>query len=121
MDWGEWEGATLADLRSRHSEEFRANEQRGWDFRPAGGESPREVLARVRAWIEEVSTRESSVAAVTHKGVLRALFAAATGWDMLGKPPQRLLPGCLHRFAVDESQRLSVVECNIALATREFL
>ena len=39
--------------------------------------------------------------AVTHKGVMRAVLAAATGWDMTGKPPLRLQGGALHRFEVD--------------------
>ena len=28
--------------------------------------------------------------AVTHRGVIRAILAEATGWDMRGKPPARL-------------------------------
>ena len=53
--------------------------------------------------------------AVTHKGVLRAVLAAATGWDMTGKPPIRLQNGALHRFAVDARGRISVLECNVPL------
>ena len=53
--------------------------------------------------------------AVTHKGVLRAVLAAATGWDMMGKPPVRLQSGALHRFAVDPDGRVSIVECNVPL------
>src|SRR6476620_9293983 len=48
MHWGEWEGRLLAELREELGEPMRENEARGWDFRPAGGESPREVWARIR-------------------------------------------------------------------------
>ena len=87
MDWGEWEGQTLAVLRESLGEAMRENEARGLDFRPPHGESPREVLARVEAWLREVAT---PALAVTHRGVIRAVLAQATGWDMRGKPPFKL-------------------------------
>ncbi len=43
MNWSEWEGRTLAGLRAEFGAAFAANEARGLDFRPAGGESPRAV------------------------------------------------------------------------------
>ncbi len=51
MDWGDWEGLTLDEICARHGEEFARNEARGLDFRPPGGESPREVLERLRPWL----------------------------------------------------------------------
>ena len=51
MDWGEWEGFTLDELRSRHGAEFARNEAAGLDFRPPGGESPRDVMRRVQRWL----------------------------------------------------------------------
>src|SRR5690606_38605102 len=42
-DWGEWEGRTLPALRAALGEAMAANEARGLDFRPPGGESPRDV------------------------------------------------------------------------------
>jgi probable phosphoglycerate mutase len=95
MHWGAWEGRRLADLRTELGEEMARNEARGLDFRPSGGESPREVLARVRAWIEEL---QEPTFAVTHRGVIRALLALATGWDMTGKPPAKLDWNAVHLF-----------------------
>ncbi|MEN8575482.1 histidine phosphatase family protein, partial [Klebsiella pneumoniae] len=40
MRWGDWEGRRLADLRAEGVAAMQANEARGLDFRPAGGESP---------------------------------------------------------------------------------
>jgi len=116
MDWGDWEGYGLEDLCQRFGDAFARNEAAGLDFRPPGGESPRDVRARVVSWLGEVAARGEPVVAVTHKGVLRAVLAAATGWDMMGKPPVRLQNGTLHRFAVDTHGRISVVECNVPLA-----
>jgi broad specificity phosphatase PhoE len=97
MSWGAWEGRRLADLRDELGDTMRANEARGWDFRPQGGESPREVLARVCSWLMEI---EEPTLAVTHRGVIRAVFAAASGWDMLGKPPVKLDWSALHFFTI---------------------
>jgi probable phosphoglycerate mutase len=99
MSWGAWEGRKLDELRAALGEAMRANEARGWDFRPEGGESPREVLARVREWLGEIS---APTLAVTHRGVIRAILAAATGWDMTGKPPARLEWHALHLFTVSD-------------------
>lgn len=95
MDWGTWEGRTLAGLRAELGAAMAANEARGLDFRPHGGESPREVLARVSAWL---SGLDAPTLAVTHRGVIRVVFAAATGWDMTGKPPAKLDWSAVHFF-----------------------
>jgi broad specificity phosphatase PhoE len=115
MDWGEWEGLTLDDLRARHGAEFDRNEARGLDFRPPRGESPRDVLERLRPWLMRANASAEPVVAVTHLGVLRVMLAAATGWDMTGKAPVRLRGDALHRFAVDGRGRVSIVECNVPL------
>ena len=43
--------------------------------------------------------------------------ALATGWEMTGKPPIRLQPATLHRFALARGPALAVVESNVPLAT----
>ncbi len=116
MDWGQWEGATLAALRERHGSAFTRAEARGLDFRPPAGESPRDVLARVRSWLSELAHEDAAVVAVTHNGVLRALLAAATGWDMIDRAPFKLRPGCVHQFRIDGDGGLAVVACNMPLA-----
>ncbi|HEX9395473.1 MAG TPA: histidine phosphatase family protein [Burkholderiales bacterium] len=98
MHWGAWEGRRLADLRREFGAAMRENEARGLDFRPEQGESPREVLQRVNSWIEELKL---PTLAVTHRGVIRAVLAQATGWDMLGPPPVKLDWDAVHLFRVD--------------------
>jgi len=114
MDWADWEGQRLDALHARHGDAFVANERRGLDFRPAGGESPREVIARIRRWLATLDGH-SPIVAVTHNGVLRVLLAIATGWDMTGKPPVKLRPGTLHRFALSSDGALSACEWNVPL------
>lgn len=110
MNWGEWQGELLHELRARLGAEMRANEDRGLDFRPPGGESPREQMRRVLAWMRGL--REPTLA-VTHRGVIRVTLAAATGWDMLGKPPAKLDWTAVHFFDVDEEGRPRVRELNV--------
>jgi probable phosphoglycerate mutase len=116
MDWGEWEGFTLAELRTRFGPAMAAAEARGLDFRPPGGESPRDVQARLGPLLAEIAAEGRPVVAVTHKGVIRAVLARATGWDMQGKPPARLSWDAAHlfRLAADGSPR--VERLNLALA-----
>lgn len=87
MDWGRFEGSTLAELRAKGGRAFAANEAKGLDFRPLDGESPREVTVRLSRWLVNLPAEEGQAVIVTHKGVRRALLALATGWDMCGAPP----------------------------------
>ena len=110
MHWGEWQGTTLEALRKSLGKSMQENEGRGLDFRPPGGESPREVGIRVVEWMSEL--REPTLA-VTHRGVIRAVLALATGWDMLGKPPARLDWTAVHFFDVDATGQPRVRELNV--------
>ena len=116
MDWGDWEGRTIAELRHRQGAAMAANEALGLDFRPAGGESPREVQARLAPWLAEIAARRRAVCAVTHKGVIRAVFALASGWDMTGEPPARLDWSAAQLFTLAADGSPAVERLNLPLA-----
>ena len=91
MDWGDMEGRTVKELRASLGEEMAENEARGLDFRPSGGESPREVVVRIRELLAHWCERDrSDKVVVTHKGVRRAFISLCTGWDMRRAQPTRL-------------------------------
>jgi probable phosphoglycerate mutase len=90
MDWGRFQGRRLAELRAQAPDVMAANEARGLDFRPPGGESPREVCARLQTLLAELAADPRPVVAFCHKGVIRAALVLATGWDMQSRPPVRL-------------------------------
>lgn len=115
MDWGEWEGRRLADLRRGLGPQMAANEARGLDFLPPGGESPRMVQARIAPWLEGVAAHGRPLAAVTHRGVIRALYALAVGWDMTGRPPVRLDSNAVHVFRVGPDGLPTVRALNLPL------
>jgi len=100
MDWGAWEGRSLSDLRRDGGAAMAAMEARGLDLLPPGGESPRMVQDRLCPWLRIVGAAGRPVAAVTHKGVIRAVIALATGWDMLGPAPARVGMGTLQCLRV---------------------
>ena len=109
MHWGAWEGRRLDELRRELGAAMRDNEARGLDFRPEGGESPREVSKRLNVWLREL---KEPTLAVTHRGVIRAILAQATGWDMTGKPPAKLDWDAVHLFHV-EGGRPSIDKLNL--------
>ena len=84
MDWGAWEGAHGATLRTDPASGFRDIEQWGWAYRPPNGETPDELRQRLLPWI---TTLTEDTAAICHIGVMRVLLAHATGWDFDGPAP----------------------------------
>lgn len=115
MDWGQWEGETFTSLRETVGAAFAAAEARGLDFRPPGGESPRDVQRRVTRWFARIAGEAGPIVAVTHNGVLRALLAQLTGWQMLGKPPVRLARDCAHLMEVAPTGAVYATAWNVPL------
>lgn len=118
MAWGEWEGRRLADLRRELGDTMSENEARGWDFMPPGGESPRRVWQRVQPCLASWAAQGRATLAITHRGVIRVIFAQATGWDMLGKPPARLDWSALQLFTLDTHGSPAMVQLNLPLVAR---
>ena len=112
MDWGNWEGQTIAKLRSQSPDSMMRIEARGLDMCPPAGESPRDVQTRLRPWLRSLT---GDTLGVSHKGVIRAVISLAFDWDMTGKPPARFDWTAGHLFAVNEQGRISPIEMNIPL------
>lgn len=115
MDWGDWEGQTVAELRQQLGDEMARNEDRGLDFRPTSGESPREVQSRVLKWMRTLGAANSVSMIVTHKGVIRSVLAAAFDWPMLGRAPVKLDWGRCHHFVLESDGRIRLAQPNLTL------
>jgi broad specificity phosphatase PhoE len=112
MDWGAWQGMTAAQLNHRFGESFAREERRGLDMSPPGGESPRQVQARLMPWLKTLSR---PTLAITHRGVIRALLALATGWTMVETEPVRLARHAAHLFDIGADGRPAVERLNMNL------
>ena len=117
MNWGVWEGNTLQQLRSDDPEGFAHHEAQGIDLTPEGGESPRLVGERVSDWAEHLQALNSTqhLGCVSHKGVIRAVYALAANWDMQQKAPHKLDYHCAQHFCFDNGE-WSIGELNIKLS-----
>ena len=114
MDFGAFEGRTLAELRADPNLQMAALEDRGLDFQPPGGESPRLLRERLRPLLRRLGQAGGLHVAVAHKSVIRAVFTAAYDWEMLGRPPMKLQWDRIHLFSLDPDGEPRAAEMNIA-------
>jgi probable phosphoglycerate mutase len=98
IDFGEWEGFTFADLKSKAAALLAQREQDPWHFVPPGGESYVQLLARVRDW-HGALTRDVVVA--SHLNTGRALMAHLGIASQAGAPRSRVDHAMVYVF--DES------------------
>ena len=115
MDFGTWEGKRLAELRADPTEDAMAREAQGLDFKAPEGESPREVQDRIRPLLARLAELQRPTVLVTHKAVIRALYALASGWPMIGKPPTKLRPNCAQLFRLTADGTPAVERMNVSL------
>ncbi len=117
MRWGVWEGRRLDEIRAEDPSGTADVEARGLDFSTPGGESPRQVQMRLAPFLGARAGASVPAIVVTHKGVIRALYAQATSWPMLGKPPDRLDWSAAHLFRLAGDGMPSVERLNVPLRT----
>ena len=115
MHYGDWEGRKLPELRQSLGKVMAENEARGVDFHPDGGERPRDVQERLSSWLVDVGHGAAPTVAVSHHGVLRALYSLATGWNMVDSLPEKFQWGAMHCFHVSYDGRVSVDRINVSI------
>lgn len=115
QDWGDWAGTTIAALVKEYPGRVRAQERRGWDFRPPGGESRREVLQRSWQALLAASSAwpEEKILVVCHGGVIKCLLYHLLQRRFLPEEPELLRPYNLHLLTV-QGDELSLTRLNAA-------
>jgi probable phosphoglycerate mutase len=73
ITFGEWEGFTIGQLRTRDPQRIAQREQDKWHFLPPGGESYEAVSKRMHAWYGGLT---GDIVVAAHGGTARGLFAA---------------------------------------------
>ncbi|HEV3396952.1 MAG TPA: histidine phosphatase family protein [Xanthobacteraceae bacterium] len=96
IGFGEWEGLTLRDIRSRAPQALAARERDKWDFVPPGGESYAQVAVRMREWYGGLG---GDTVVVAHGGTARALIAVLGIAPPAEAPLIEIGQGIVYRFA----------------------
>ena len=114
QDWGQWSGKTIADLKTDHGAELKAQEDAGWAFCPPGGEDRLQVWQRSHKALLEASTRwpETKILVVTHEGVLKSLIYRLCERKFMAGEPAIINKHHLHRLVHDDNG-LRVEELNV--------
>jgi alpha-ribazole phosphatase len=84
LSFGEWEGRTFAEIEASDGARFAAWMARYTELSAPGGETVKDLDARVRAFVTEQRAHHSGpVLVVAHAGVVRALrrLRDATTWE----------------------------------------
>ncbi len=100
QDWGGWTGRIHRRLRHEDPDRYARQSDRGWQFRPPGGESHLDVLARALAALTDIASGPvpQRVLVVTHEGVLKCLVYHLAIRDGCGQQPETMAPGHLHHL-----------------------
>jgi len=116
QDWGEWTGCTLKEIYRNSPGSIEAQEHRGWDFTPEGGESRREVLARTLAAISRATQDHNGkkILFVSHLGVIKFLIHYLSKSQFQAGHTIQVSKRALHLFR-QEGPELSLLETNIEI------
>jgi probable phosphoglycerate mutase len=97
FDFGDWEGRIGAELIA---EGVGYGPVEGWgaDFAAPGGETVAMLEARVEAALGAIG---APAVVVTHRGVMRAALALATGWRWRGPEPFRIKRAAVHPLRLE--------------------
>ena len=97
--YGLWEGLTGAEAKRRWAAEWRAHQRDAWNTAPPRGESMAMLVARARAFLDEVEGRKLVVVAHGHLNMaLRGSYAGLSPDGVMGLavPASRTEFYCLH-------------------------
>jgi len=75
LDWGQWTGKRIQDIRSENPRKLEIMEGKGWQFCPPGGESYMQVWHRARDVLRREANRfpGDSILTVTHEGLIKCM------------------------------------------------
>jgi len=116
MDWGDWEGLTLQDVKARSAYVLAERIRHGWGFRPPGGESRLEVLDRVLLTLKQQAERwpGESILVITHLGVIKSLLYHIEKRAFLPEEPKIIWKDRFHIIS-SRAGDLAIEQSNIAL------
>ncbi len=116
LNWGEWEGRTIDEIKRDNPGQLEELLHHGWEFRPPGGESRKELLDRVLASLRENSDRwpKENLLIVSHLGVIKSLLYFMDGRNYLPQEPKIVHKNRFHTIALQQNT-FSIISQNITL------
>ncbi|WP_291327740.1 histidine phosphatase family protein [Desulfovibrio sp. UCD-KL4C] len=104
QDWGDWSGLTYKELDQKWPGILSAEEAKGWDFRPIGGESRDETSKRAMKALEQgiskiidiIDNEAPKVLAVIHEGTLKSITYKLANHDYMPGTPKLIKRRRLH-------------------------
>ncbi len=86
-----WEGRRWAEIEQNQKAVLAEQVDRGWSFRPPGGESRHEVLDRAGSALADLGRRcpGEEILVICHQGVIKSLVYAIEGRNF--KPDEKKL------------------------------
>ncbi len=108
QDWGEWSGWTFPELFARRQREVRQQEALGWQFRPPGGESRLEVLARAQEALLAAHHRwpGDKILVICHEGIIKCLLYDLYKRKFLPAEPKLIKGYQLHLLRAEADELL---------------
>lgn len=97
LSFGRWEGMTYREIAAVDRPALALRDRDKWGFRPPGGESYGDLLARVGAWYEGVANLNAIV--TSHGGVARALMVLFDVRSPTDAPHGNIDQGVVFEFA----------------------
>ena len=113
QNWGRWSGKTMAEATAEAVEIMPGYESAGWDFRPPGGESRRDVLDRSMDALQSAAARwlGETILVVAHEGFIKCLIYYLLKRRFLPSEPRIIKPRHLHWLSCKD-QKLRIEKIN---------
>ncbi len=114
QDWGNWEGRTLEQIKRESPGELEELTHLGWNFRPPGGESRKELLHRVLASLKRSGAQwpGENLLVISHLGVVKSLLYYIEDRDYLPEEPRIIDNNRFHTIGYRDN-RFSILSRNI--------
>lgn len=98
LDWGDWIGMTVSDIKSQYPDMLRRQVAAGWQFRAPGGESREQLWKRAQNALDDIAAqfKGETLLIVTHNGLIKAVLYRLRQRRFLPGEPPLIKPLHLH-------------------------
>jgi probable phosphoglycerate mutase len=120
QNWGEWSGLSFPELFRCSRSEIEKQKAAGWNFRPPGGESRKEVLARAQQALQNAAATwpDENILIITHEGIIKSLLYHLLDRSFLSNEPNVIKGYQLHLVQNSQGQPVLISMNHLALTEK---